>query len=79
MKTSVSIVPSILEKKWRNFGLFFVSLSSLTLQERDIFQNSRGILLYLKEYGFRCDTKNNKENIYQKLLKSIRENLLSLS
>ena len=36
-------------------------------------------LLHLKECDFRYDTKTTQENLYQKLLKLIRENLLNLS
>ena len=36
-------------------------------------------LLHLKECEFRYNTKTTQENLYQKLLKLIRENLLNLS
>ena len=36
-------------------------------------------LLHLKECEFRYNTKTTQENLYQKLLKLIRENQLSLS
>lgn len=67
------------EKNGEILDYFLFRLVRLLYKKEIFFKIAGRILLYLKEYGFRCDTKNNKENIYQKLLKSIRENLLSLS